>query len=507
MVITCPHCGKRLQAKEQAIGRILPCPSCKKDIDTSEAVEAAKRQELQPSLWHYMKEGWLKDEEVGPISEDEFVSLVRTGKVKTMTIVRSPQFTDNCWQNFKNVNFMAVEASYRKRREAERAAEQQRLARENIKQENLQRLRLLIRDVIADGRITQSEQQLLDQFAMTAQLSKTEVEHILRVEGKRLMDLIVAESLADGVFTPDEEARVQGVSAGLRIPMQFDDVTSDLIELSRLCWLFESCELDEFPTIESPVQLQAREMCFGRHKVEWNKVSQSSSARRSQSLSLDSLGVGDVLITSKRVLFMSDVQSKSVTHASIGRIDGYSDGILLVRTSGGSVFLRFVSPSRLENQKLTLLMRRVCLAKPGALRAAFPVTSFAATMTPPPVIPPSRAQAIAGDVAAAELVHESVDDSVEPRFTFRVVGTSYGNRQRFVDRLRLGDALQLVREPSNPADPNAVGVCDRGGNHLGYLKREVAEWFAHKLDRGESFSACVYRKRDDGILIAGVFEH
>jgi DNA-directed RNA polymerase subunit M/transcription elongation factor TFIIS len=339
MVITCPHCGKRLQAKEQAIGRILPCPSCKKDIDTSEAVEAAKRQELQPSLWHYMKEGWLKDEEVGPISEDEFVSLVRTGKVKTMTIVRSPQFTDNCWQNFKNVNFMAVEASYRKRREAERAAEQQRLARENIKQENLQRLRLLIRDVIADGRITQSEQQLLDQFAMTAQLSKTEVEHILRVEGKRLMDLIVAESLADGVFTPDEEARVQGVSAGLRIPMQFDDVTSDLIELSRLCWLFESCELDEFPTIESPVQLQAREMCFGRHKVEWNKVSQSSSARRSQSLSLDSIGVGDVLITSKRVLFMSDVQSKSVTHASIGRIDGYSDGILLVRTSGGSVFL------------------------------------------------------------------------------------------------------------------------------------------------------------------------
>ena len=101
MVITCPHCGKRLQAKEQAIGRILPCPSCKKDIDTSEAVEAAKRQELQPSLWHYMKEGWLKDEEVGPISEDDFVSLVRTGKVKKMTIVRSPQFTDNCWQNFE----------------------------------------------------------------------------------------------------------------------------------------------------------------------------------------------------------------------------------------------------------------------------------------------------------------------------------------------------------------------------------------------------------------------
>ena len=36
---------------------------------------------------------------------------------------------------------------------------------------------------------------------------------------------------------------------------------------------------------------------------------------------------------------------------------------------------------------------------------------------------------------------------------------------------------------------------------------EVAEWFARNLDRGESFSACVYRQRDDGTLIAGVFEH
>ena len=48
---------------------------------------------------------------------------------------------------------------------------------------------------------------------------------------------------------------------------------------------------------------------------------------------------------------------------------------------------------------------------------------------------------------------------------------------------------------------------DRGGNHLGYLKREVADWFANKLDRGESFSACVYRKHNDGALISGVFEH
>jgi hypothetical protein len=45
-----------------------------------------------------------------------------------------------------------------------------------------------------------------------------------------------------------------------------------------------------------------------------------------------------------------------------------------------------------------------------------------------------------------------------------------------------------------------------GSNHLGYLKREVAEWFAPKMDRNEAFIATLYRLRDDGTLIPGVFE-
>ncbi len=502
MIISCPHCGKRLQAKEQAMGRVLPCPTCKRPIDTNQAVEAAK---LAPSTWFYMKEGWLKDEEVGPVSEDLFVSLVRTRKIKDLTVVRSPEFTQNQWKNFREIGFVAVEANHRRRREAARVAEEQRLQRENIRKENLDRLHSLVREVLADGKIDESEQQILDQFAATAQLSKSEIERIVKVEGKRLVDSIVQESLADGVYTPDEEATVHAISESLGIALQFDQDTADRIELSRLCWLFERCELDEFPVVEAPFKLQARETCYGHLQVEWNTIRQQSGAGRGN-MSITPVGIGDAYITNKRVMFLADVQSKSITNASVLKIEGYTDGILLVRTSGGSVFMRYVESSPLENQKLALLMRRVCLTKPGAFRAAFPVSAFSASISPATDEGRFNGVAYRDSVVTAELVRDEPDEGDEPRFTFRVVGTNYGNRRHYVDRLTLGDPLRLSREPLNPADQYAVGVLDRSGNHLGYLKREVAEWFAPKMDRNEAFIATVYRLRDDGTLIAGVFE-
>jgi hypothetical protein len=41
---------------------------------------------------------------------------------------------------------------------------------------------------------------------------------------------------------------------------------------------------------------------------------------------------------------------------------------------------------------------------------------------------------------------------------------------------------------------------------LGYLKRDVAEWFAPKLDSGYEYTAEAFRIRDDGALIVGIYE-
>jgi hypothetical protein len=47
-----------------------------------------------------------------------------------------------------------------------------------------------------------------------------------------------------------------------------------------------------------------------------------------------------------------------------------------------------------------------------------------------------------------------------------------------------GAAVELVREPANIRDPNAIAVCDMDGQRLGYLFREIAEEHAALMDCG-----------------------
>lgn len=60
-------------------------------------------------------------------------------------------------------------------------------------------------------------------------------------------------------------------------------------------------------------------------------------------------------------------------------------------------------------------------------------------------------------------------------------GTS---RQRLLKRCKVGQPLKLVREPSNPADENAVMVLTMDGKQLGYLNADVACEIAPRLDAG-----------------------
>lgn len=59
-----------------------------------------------------------------------------------------------------------------------------------------------------------------------------------------------------------------------------------------------------------------------------------------------------------------------------------------------------------------------------------------------------------------------------------------------------GDRLQLVREPENPADENAVGVWWRNSYRIGHLPRAVAADVAAGMDAGESLRAYLTREGD-----------
>ena len=73
-----------------------------------------------------------------------------------------------------------------------------------------------------------------------------------------------------------------------------------------------------------------------------------------------------------------------------------------------------------------------------------------------------------------------------------LAGFRYGEAAEVWAFLREGDALQLVREPDNPHDPNAVRV-EWQGRRLGYVPRRENAAVAWGLDRGAPLRARVSR--------------
>jgi hypothetical protein len=59
-----------------------------------------------------------------------------------------------------------------------------------------------------------------------------------------------------------------------------------------------------------------------------------------------------------------------------------------------------------------------------------------------------------------------------------VVGVTFEGRQKVVRDLCLGEVLQLVPEPTNPHDPEAVKVIRKNGEQVGHLDRDLAKQIA-----------------------------
>lgn len=73
-----------------------------------------------------------------------------------------------------------------------------------------------------------------------------------------------------------------------------------------------------------------------------------------------------------------------------------------------------------------------------------------------------------------------------------LAGFRYGEGAALWPQLQPGDPLELVREPDNPHDPNAVRV-DWRGRKLGYVPRRDNAAVAWGLDRGAPLRARVVR--------------
>ena len=77
---------------------------------------------------------------------------------------------------------------------------------------------------------------------------------------------------------------------------------------------------------------------------------------------------------------------------------------------------------------------------------------------------------------AAQPAKEEITEAGQ--ITTFVAGTRYGNRPAVVNSLTVGDQLQLVPEPTNLYDRNAIRVERLDGSQVGYIPRHLAALLA-----------------------------
>lgn len=85
-----------------------------------------------------------------------------------------------------------------------------------------------------------------------------------------------------------------------------------------------------------------------------------------------------------------------------------------------------------------------------------------------------------------------IDDSPPPQMVMtKVVGVTSESRQQVIVRLKVGQRLQLRREPATRFDPTPILVLTRRSQAVGYLSGDLVASLAPSIDRGHSWSVTV----------------
>lgn len=75
-------------------------------------------------------------------------------------------------------------------------------------------------------------------------------------------------------------------------------------------------------------------------------------------------------------------------------------------------------------------------------------------------------------------------------FHSKVVGSTFCNGQKVIKTLEPGQMLDIIQEPENKYDKNAVRI-EHSGRKLGYFPKETAKTFTELLNQGKKFLVSV----------------
>lgn len=493
-VFICSFCEKSVQFRAEQVGRSGKCPSCQKPVVLVRNRTGNVDEQLSTS-WYYQRLRLIRGrEDVGPISDVDFLGMVQKGHVAAGDEVKSPVLTGGQWVDVARLDLAKVEARIRQR-EAERQRRSRAIAqRQKADQENRLKLKRGIRRIIETGRISSSNREAIEKFAVSAGIPSDELQQTIASESEKLIREVFDEALEDGILEPREEQQLSQLAVSLGVPLEFSKSDEHKIVLCRLAYELDSGSFSPDASLSVPFKMTSKETALASTQVTWHEIvelKRPAGIPLGGGSYLKEIGSGQAYLTTKQVSMVGDLKSKKFTLTSVHRVTRYADGILFNRSSGKSVFL--VAPTQSEAfSRFALIGEHVCSGEP--VLGFSPSTKFI-----PEIVEAERVEPVQNPVNR----NRQLDS--DPRYTFRVVGDFVGNREACIRKLRVGDAIQLIREPNNEFDPHAVAVYDLSRDQLGYLKRDVVSWFSSVMGRKPDLSARVHCFTSEGALIVGVY--
>lgn len=180
--------------------------------------------------------------------------------------------------------------------------------------------------LIADDVLTDDERAAWDRAAESCGFEPEQVNAILRdAVAKRMKDEIAA-AVADDRLTAAEERRIEQLGHDLQAQFDIDEATKAQLVKAKRLWEVEEGSLQP---VDSPLALPKTELCL---YAGYGQVMEPRT-RGARSFT-HSYGAGDIVLTTRRLIFNGGQKNIAVQLKSVVDFDVYDDGVEVRKATG-----------------------------------------------------------------------------------------------------------------------------------------------------------------------------
>lgn len=180
--------------------------------------------------------------------------------------------------------------------------------------------------LIADDDLTDAERAAYADAAQSCGVPPDAAAAILSAAVEWRMSREIAAAIADDRLTADEETRIDTLGHALHAQLDLDDVTRDRLARARRLWQVEEGEM---PEAASPIALPKTERCL------YAGYGQALEPRtRGKQSFTHSYGSGDVVLTTKRIIFNGGDKNIAFRLNTVIDYRVYDDGVEVRRATG-----------------------------------------------------------------------------------------------------------------------------------------------------------------------------